>query len=61
GLIIFNGTNAQKEFKRNFKHLYKEKDTQTALSTSGANAKTYDVKLENWKVKLNLTNINQVQ
>ena len=61
GLIIFNGTNAQKEFKKYFKSLNGKKDMQTALSTSGANAKTYDVKLENWKVKLNLTNINQVQ
>ncbi len=58
GLIIFNGTNAQKEFKRNFKQLYKEKDTQTALSTSGANAKAYNIKLDNWKVKLSLTKIN---
>lgn len=61
GLIIFNGTNAQKEFKKYFKSLNGKKDMQTALSTSGANAKTYDVKLENRKVKLNLTNINQVQ
>lgn len=60
GLIIFNGTNAQKEFKRNFKHLYKEKDTQTVFSTSGAHAKAYNIKLENWKVKLSLTKINQL-
>lgn len=61
GTIIFNGANAQKEFKKYFKCLNGKKEMQTALSTSGANAKTYDVKLENWKVKLSLSNINQVQ
>lgn len=59
--IIFNGTKAQKDFKNKFTQLYKEKDTQTAFSTSGTHAKAYNIKLENWKVKLRLTRINQVQ
>lgn len=61
GTIIFNGTTAHKEFRKYFKYLNGKKDMQTALSTSGANAKAYDVKLENWKVKLSLTKINQLQ
>tara|TARA_B100001029_G_scaffold177919_1_gene183483 strand:+ start:307 stop:801 length:495 start_codon:yes stop_codon:yes gene_type:complete len=48
--IIFNGTTAEKLFKKHFKYL-ENKKYFTALSTSPANASySFEQKLKNWKV-----------
>ena len=47
--IIFNGKKAEKIFKRYLPDLFSEVRHKTVLSSSGAAARTFDVKLENWK------------
>ncbi len=47
--IIFNGGKAKKGFKKAYPSFFKEIPHETVWSTSGACAKTFATKYENWK------------
>jgi len=50
--IVFNGLKAEDGFKRAFPELFKVINHVRVYSTSGACAKKYEVKLQNWRERI---------
>lgn len=50
--IVFNGKNAEKYFKNKVPNFYNTINHITVLSSSNSCAKTFEEKLDNWKVSI---------
>jgi hypothetical protein len=51
--ILFNGKEAEEQFRRFFPMIFRSIKHERVLSSSGALAKPFNVKLENWGNAIN--------